>query len=74
MSVLWFTGTRISLQYIHHRKTLDQMYRYLTLSSNASFIRSCAYVSFLMIDMGQVQQIDLFFADNPDMLPINAIP
>ena len=68
MSVLWFTGTRVSLQYIHSTKTVDQMYRYLTLSSNASFIRSCAYVSFLMIDMAKVQQVDLFFADNADML------
>lgn len=68
MYALWFTGTRISLQYIHSRKTLDQMYRYLTLSSNASFIRSCACGSFLMIDMAQVQQVDLFFADNADML------
>ena len=68
MSALWFTGTRISLQYIHSRKTLNQRYRYLILSSNASFIRSCAYVSFLMIDMAQVQQVDSFFADNPAML------
>lgn len=58
-----------SLQYIPSRKMLDYRYGYVTLSSNASFLRSCTYVPFLMVDRAQsAASWPFLLGDNLDML------